>query len=105
MSDVNRESMDRYMKLSQGIEDELIAEMGQEEYDASQHWINNPLIKPRSKVAMFEKWEERIRKEQNERIIKLLDDWRCGHPGCDGDRTEVCYPKHRIIALINGEKK
>jgi hypothetical protein len=42
-------------------------------------------------------WEQR-------RIIKLLDDWRCGHPDCDGDKTEVCYPKHRIIALIKGEK-
>ena len=38
-----------------------------------------------------------------ERIIKLLDDWRCGHPDCDGDKTEVCYPKHYLIERIKGE--
>ena len=40
-----------------------------------------------------------------QRIIKLLDDWRCGHPDCDGDKTEVCYPKHYLIARIKGENK
>lgn len=69
-----RKAMREYMEWSAQLEDEMIAEMGQEAYDASQHWINNPLIKPVSKVAMFEEWEERIRKEQNERIIKLLED-------------------------------
>jgi len=98
-------AMQRYLELSQQLEDELIAEMGQEAYEASQHWINNPLIKPVSKVAMFEEWEERIRKEQNGRIIELLDDWKCGHPDCDGDKTEVCYPKHYLIQRIEGENK
>jgi len=42
---------------------------------------------------------------ERERIIKLLDDWKCGHPNCDGDRTEVCYPKHYLIERIMGETK
>ena len=67
-----RKAMREYMELSQQIEDELIAEMGQEEYEASQHWINNPLIKPRSKVSLFEQWEARIRKEEIERIAESI---------------------------------
>ena len=66
-------AMQKYLEVSQEIEDELVAEMGQEEYDASQHWINNPLISPRSKVSMLEEWGARIRKEENEHTIKLLE--------------------------------
>jgi hypothetical protein len=76
MSDVNREAFDRYMKLSQEIEDELIAEMGQEAYDASQHWINNPLIKPVSKVHMFEE------------ALK--------HEGDDGYREGIAWERKRV---------
>lgn len=43
-------------------------------YWAHEHWINNPLIKPKSKVHLFEQWEERIRKEQNEHIVELLEE-------------------------------
>ena len=67
MSEVNREEFERYMKLSQELQDELIAEMGQEAYDASQHWINNPLIKPISKVDMF---EEEIKREGYEGYLE-----------------------------------
>ena len=98
-----RKAMREYMDWSHEIEDAIIKSIGQEEYDAREHWINNPLIKPRNKVHLFEQWEERIRKEQNERIIKLLDDWKCGHPACDGDKTEVCYPKHYLIERIKRE--
>lgn len=106
-----QKAMQKYLELSQQLEDNLVAEMGQEEYDASQHWINNPLIKPRSKVAMFEDWEERIREEKNEHVIKLLEEhvwqldiapsgkWeqrcRCGFYGVFNDH---------LIALIKGEK-
>lgn len=93
-----RKAMREYMELSQRIEDELVAEMGQEEYDASQHWINNPLIKPRSKVAMFEEWEARIRKEENEHIIELLEQRKCG---CYCEVHMVLDP---AIAAIKGEK-
>lgn len=41
---------------------------------ALEHWINNPLIKPKSKVYLFEQWEERVRKEQNQNIVKLLEE-------------------------------
>lgn len=44
-------------------------------------------------------------KQERERIIELLDDWRCGFPDCDGDKSEVCYPKHQLIARIKGETK
>lgn len=95
-----RKAMREYMELSQRIEDELVAEMGQEEYDASQHWINNSLIKPRSKVAMFKEWEARIRKEENEHSIKLLDEFieNCDLPEVV-DRLEWFKD-----ALIKGEK-
>lgn len=123
-----RKAMREYMELSQQIEDELIAEMGQEEYKASQHWINNPLIKPRSKVAMFEEWEARIRKEENERTIKLLieEGYFCnGHWNHECQDTQNCTLRRsgswhgvapcesdflggndckRVIALIYGEK-
>jgi hypothetical protein len=52
-------------------------------------------------------WEQALKvgmADERERIIKLLDDWKCGHPDCDGDKTEVCYPKHYLIQLIKGEK-
>ena len=48
---------------------------------------------------------ERGKVIERERIIKLLDNWKCGHPNCDGDKTEVCYPKHYLIELIKGETK
>lgn len=41
---------------------------------------------------------------EQERVIKLLNGWKCGYPNCDGDKTEVCYPKHYLIALIRGKK-
>ncbi len=43
-------------------------------------------------------------RDERDRIIEMLDDWRCGHPDCDGDKAEVCYPKHRLIAQIRGYK-
>lgn len=70
-----RKAMREYMDWSSEIEDAIIKSIGQEEYDAREHWINNPLIKPQSKVYLFEQWEERIRTEQNDRIIKLLDEF------------------------------
>lgn len=45
------------------------------------------------------------REEEQDRIIKLLDGWHCGHPNCDADKTEVCYPKHYLISKIKGETK
>lgn len=93
-----RKAMQKYLELSQQLEDELVTEMGQEEYDASQHWINNPLIKPRSKVAMFEEWEARIRKEENDHIVKLLEERKCG---CYCEVHMVLDP---AIAAIKGEK-
>lgn len=42
---------------------------------------------------------------EQDRIIKALDNWRCGHPNCDGDKTEVCYPKHYLIELIKEKVK
>lgn len=101
-----QKAMQKYLELSQRLEDELVAEMGQEEYDASQHWINNPLIKPRSKVAMFEDWEERVRKGETERIIKLLEEQRvlCSDEKCCWLATEYSCDCEKTIALLQGEK-
>jgi hypothetical protein len=70
-----RKAMREYMDWSHEVEDAIIKSIGQEEYDAREHWINNPLIKPQSKVHLFEEWEQRVRKEQNERIIELLEEF------------------------------
>jgi hypothetical protein len=96
-----RKAMREYMEWSAQLEDEMIAEMGQEAYEASQHWINNPLIKPVSKVAMFEEWEERIREEQNERIIKLVE--RFSFDEELGFSFEQA--KEDLLTLIKGENK
>lgn len=93
-----RKAMREYMDWSQEIEDAIIKSIGQEEYDAREHWINNPLIKPRSKVHLFEQWEARIRKEENEHIIKLLEERKCG---CYCEVHMVLDP---AIAAIKGEK-
>jgi GTPase Era involved in 16S rRNA processing len=103
-----QKAMQRYLELSQQLEDELVAEMGQEEYDASQHWINNPLIKPRSKVAMFEKWEARIRKEVVDEIVELLENpSTMSNWWSQVDKNLGLYGnlKNYVIALIKGEKK
>jgi hypothetical protein len=70
-----RKAMREYMDWSMEVEDAIIKSIGQEEYDAREHWINNPLIKPQSKVHLFEEWEQRIRKEQIERVIKLIEEF------------------------------
>lgn len=102
-----QKAMQNYLELSQQLEDALVAEMGQEEYDASQHWINNPLIKPRSKVAMFEEWEERIRKEIVDEIIEMLEDpATMSNWWAMPDRSLGLYGnlKNYVIALIKEKK-
>lgn len=106
-----RKAMLEYMDWSLEVEDAIIKSIGQAEYYASEHWINNPLIKPQSKVHLFEQWEERIREEQNERIIKLFEALNA----CDCDEDDP-NPKHyrcgatqgltpqQIMARIRGEK-
>lgn len=56
-----------------------------------------------AELKFVKHFEKRIRKAERKRIIALLDGWRCGHPDCDADRTEVCYPKHHLIARIKGK--
>ena len=56
-----------------------------ETFDANQHWINNPLISPISKVHMFAEWEERIRREERERITRVAEQWISEMRGHDGE--------------------
>lgn len=44
---------------------------------------------------------------ERERIIGdiLESEWKCGHPDCDADKTEVCYPRQELLAIIRGETK
>jgi hypothetical protein len=93
-----RKAMREYMDWSMEVEDAIIKSIGQEEYDAREHWINNPLIRPQTKVHLFEQWEERIRKEQDNRTVELLEglshpgDWiegRCDCPECKGLWTAI----------------
>lgn len=37
-----------------------------------EHWINNPLISPESKVYLFDMWELRIREEERELFVNEL---------------------------------
>jgi hypothetical protein len=106
-----RKAMREYMDWSMQIEDAIIKSIGQEEYDAREHWINNPLIKPQNKVYLFEQWEKRVRTEQNERTIKLLGEHKqiaksvSGFLGvCSCGEAIDDYSEH-LIALIKGENK
>lgn len=40
----------------------------------AEHWVNNPLITPVNKVAMFDEAIAYAKKQTEERIIELLDD-------------------------------
>lgn len=62
------DKMKEYLDASTELEREEIAEIGQEAYDASQHWVNNPLIKPISKLGML-----------NDALAKAWDE---GHTHC-----------------------
>lgn len=62
-----RKALDELVRLT-----EEIRSQDPELFDANEHWINNPLIKPVSKVAMFEDWEAVVRKEEREAVIAEL---------------------------------
>jgi hypothetical protein len=95
-----RKAMREYMDWSMEVEDAIIKSIGQEEYDAREHWINNPLIKPQSKVHLFEEWEQRIRKEQIERVIKLIEEFIE-----NSDLPEVADRLEWLKDSIKGETK
>ena len=103
-----RKAMQEYLEVSRQAAEELIAEIGQAEFDAREHWINNPLIKPLSKVAMFEEWEARVRKEVVDEIVELLEDpSTMSNWWAMPDRSLGLYGnlKNYVIALIKGEQK
>ena len=98
----DRERRQRLLREMNQLEDEIRAQ-NPELYDANQHWINNPLIKPQSKVSMFEEWEARVRKEERQKVIAELTEELLaiqevgeGEDYCDGLR-------HGILFLDGGE--
>ena len=66
-----------------------------ETFDVNEHWVNNPLISPKSKVYQFEEWEKRIRKEERERVSKVAQNWISEMRGHDGE----CNCKHEATVL------
>ena len=113
MGDVNHEAYEEYMKLSNELQSELIASEGQELFDANEHWVNNPLITPINKVALFEEAIARAEKKTEERIIALLEKHMClylyGYTECGGD-SSTCVGKEemhnrKLLELIRGENK
>lgn len=91
------EKRQRLLREMVQVEEEIRA-LDPELYDANQHWINNPLIKPISKVDMFEKWEERVRKEERKQLIQELTEELLalqevgeGEDYCDGLRHGILF--------------
>jgi len=82
------------------LEDEIRAE-NPELYDANEHWINNPLIKPISKVGMFEEWEARVRKEERQKVIAELTDELSALQDV-GEGEDYCDGLEHGILLLNG---
>lgn len=67
------------------------------EFKVSQDYIDNE----------YQSGKSRGMREERERIIGdiLESEWKCGHPDCDADKTEVCYPRQELFAIIRGETK
>lgn len=45
------------------------------------------------------------KKEERERIIKLLNIWDCNNDRCDCDSINECIYRQQFLALIKGETK
>lgn len=54
-----KEAFEALRKLEEETAREIIAEIGIEAYEAQDHWINNPLIKPLNKVHILNEWMAR----------------------------------------------
>jgi hypothetical protein len=63
------------------------------EFEAFDHWVNNPLITPGNKVDLYEKAINNAKAGECERIIKILDE----HLGTADWKD--------LIKLIKGEQK
>ena len=59
------------------------------------------------RTAAYEWGFEKGEQAERERIIGdiLESEWKCGHSDCDADKTEVCYPRQELFAIIRGETK
>ena len=70
-------------------------------FDALEHWVNNPLIKPHNKVERLARWEEMVCDEaiqaERNRVLDILID---GLP--DGMYSNGWV--HSIIQKIEGEE-
>jgi len=75
-----REALEELRRLT-----EEIRSADPETFDANEHWINNPLISPVSKVQMFEEWDARVRREELERVTRVAEQWISELRGHDGE--------------------
>ena len=83
--------------------EEEIRSYDPELYDANQHWINNPLIKPISKVDMFERWEERVRGETKQELVELLKKELTAVMEVGEEKAYCQGLEHGILLLENGK--
>ena len=66
-----REALSNLIQIGQEIRKE-----NPDLFDANEHWINNPLISPISKLDMLKDWEFRIRKEERGTISDKPIKWK-----------------------------
>ena len=98
----DKERRQRLLQEMIRMEEEIRAE-DPELYDANEHWINNPLIKPISKIEIFEKWEKQVREEERRKLIQELTEELLAIQEV-GESEDYCDGlRHGILFLDGGE--
>ena len=74
MGDGKKKNIEREAALTEmmRIGEELRAD-DPELFDANEHWVNNPLITPINKLAMFNEAIARAKEEERKRAVILLE--------------------------------
>lgn len=74
--------------------------------EISEHWVNNPLIKPRSRVTMYDKAIRIAKAEERHSIIALFDskhsEFTYQHQENKGAYIDDCWAC-LALSLIKGE--
>jgi hypothetical protein len=86
-----KEALNSLIQIGQKIREE-----DPELFDANEHWINNPLISPISKLDMLKDWEFRIRKEERKEALSENFDFTFQ------EIVRTKNPIFRVIGNISG---
>jgi hypothetical protein len=71
--------------------------------DTDDYWVNNPLITPINKALMYDNDILNAAKIEQERIIKLLEDYIPSFYQLSSNTDAGKYPIEHLIELIKGE--